>query len=294
MFIGGSRRNGFDWLNGVLMTLLCIAMIYPFLYILNISLSSPVAASQTGLHLWPQGFRFTAYRGIFQDGHFLRSYVNIVLVTAIGTALGLIVSACGAYTLSRRRFPFRKSILLILTITMVFNGGIIPYYLLIRNLHLIDTWIPLWLPVLTGVYNILIFKNFFIAVPHELEESAKIDGASDFRVFASIVVPLSKPVIATVGLWLAVQLWNDWFTPYLFINNPDKVTLPLVLRKYVVENDLSKVGGFTAAISDITNRPTATQITSSVIVVSILPMLVAYPYIQRFFVKGIMFGSIKE
>ncbi|QJD84568.1 carbohydrate ABC transporter permease [Cohnella herbarum] len=290
----GSKRNWFDWVNGAVMVLICIGTIYPFLYILNISLSSPVAANQTGLHLWPEGFRLTAYRGIWEDRHFLRSYVNIVAVTAIGTFLGLLVSACAAYTLSRKRFPFRKSVLGLLTVTIVFNGGLIPYYLVVRQLNLIDTWIPLWLPVMTGVFNIIILKNFFLAVPQELEESAKIDGATDFRVFGTIIVPLSKPVLATVGLWLAVQLWNDWFSPYLFINSPDKVTLPLVLRKYVVENDLTQVGSFARAIAQVTEQPTSTQIVSAVIIVSILPMLVAYPYIQRFFVKGILFGSIKE
>ncbi|MEK0316088.1 carbohydrate ABC transporter permease [Cohnella sp. 56] len=294
MVSGDTRRSGFDYLNIVLMALLCACTIYPFLYILNISLSSPEAASQAGLHLWPQGMRFTAYRGILDDRHFLRSYVNIIAVTAIGTFLGLLVSAAAAYTLSRKRFPLRKSILFLLTVTIVFNGGLIPYYLVVRSFHLIDTWVPLWLPVMTGVFNVVILKNFFLAVPAELEESAKIDGASDFRIFAGIVVPLSKPVLATVGLWLAVQLWNDWFTPYLYINDPNKVTLPLVLRKYVVENDLTQVGSFAAAIANVTDRPIPTQIVSAVIVVSILPMLIAYPYIQRFFVSGIVLGSVKE
>jgi putative aldouronate transport system permease protein len=292
--VGDTRRSGFDILNIALMVLLCAFTIYPFFYILNISLSSPTAAGQPGLHLWPQEVRFTAYTGILQDRDFLRSYVNIIAVTAIGTFLGLLVSASAAYTLSRRKFPFRKTVLFILTVTIVFNGGLIPYYLVVRSLHLIDTWVPLWLPVMTGVFNVIILKNFFLAVPAELEESARIDGGGDFRIFANIIVPLSKPVLATVGLWLAVQLWNDWFTPYLYINTPSRVTLPLVLRKYVVENDLSQVGSFAAAIQNVTDRPTPNQIVSAVIVVSILPMIVAYPYIQRFFVKGILFGSIKE
>lgn len=292
--VGDTRRNGFDILNIALMALLCAFTIYPFLYILNISLSSPAAAGQAGLHLWPQEVRFTAYTGILQDRQFMRSYLNIVVVTAIGTLLGLLVSASAAYTLSRRKFPFRKTVLFILTVTIVFNGGLIPYYLVVRSLHLIDTWVPLWLPVMTGVFNVIILKNFFLAIPAELEESARIDGGGDFRIFASIIVPLSKPVLATVGLWLAVQLWNDWFTPYLYINTPSRVTLPLVLRKYVVENDLTQVGSFAAAIQNVTDRPTSNQIVSAVIVVSILPMIAAYPYIQRFFVKGILFGSIKE
>jgi putative aldouronate transport system permease protein len=288
------RSNPFDYLNTVLMILLCISMIYPFVYVVSISLSSPDAAAQPGLHLYPQGFQIDAYKGLMKDKHFILSYWNIIAVTAVGTFIGLLVSSSAAYTLSKKYYPYRTFFIFLLTLVMLFNGGLIPLYLVIKKVGLIDSWFALWLPALTGVFNVIILRNFFSSLPFEMEEAAKIDGASDFQVFLRIVLPLSKPVLATVALWLAVGLWNDWFSPYIFLNSPDKQTLPYVLRKYVIENDLSQMGSFTKAMTQANDRPSPRQLVATVITVAMVPMLAVYPFIQRYFVKGVILGSVKE
>ncbi len=269
-------------------------MIYPFIYVISISLSSPDSAETPGFHLIPQGFQLLSYKGLFQDHHFLQSYMNIIIVTAIGTLLGLIVLSCAAYTLSKKYFPYRNAFIFILVICMLFSGGLIPSYILIKNLGLLDSWFTLWLPSLTGVFYIIIIRNFFAALPIEMEEAAKMDGASDFTVFLKVVLPLTKPVMATIGLWLAVTSWNDWFSPYIYINTPSKETLPLVLRRYVIDGEMSMIASFNHAIASSTSRPTPKQLVASVITASMIPMLIIYPFIQRYFVKGVILGSVKE
>ncbi|AZN41078.1 carbohydrate ABC transporter permease [Paenibacillus albus] len=284
------KMNVFDYLNYLFMTLLCLTMIYPFLHTFSLSFSDPIEASKGGFMFWPRGFQLDTYKGLLKDSLFWRSYLNIVAVTAIGVAVCLFLTSCASYVLSLPHYPFRRFFTMFIVFTMFFSGGIIPSYLLTKDLHLMNTWIPLWIPGVIAAFNIILLINFFKQIPSEVREAAVIDGASDFAIFTRIVLPLSKPVLATVGLFLAVMFWNDWFTPYLYLNDTDKYTLPLILKKYVVNSEIDGLSGFVKATNQ---QVLPSQVRSTVILVGILPTLVIYPFIQKYFVKGVTLGSLK-
>ncbi|QHT63217.1 carbohydrate ABC transporter permease [Paenibacillus lycopersici] len=288
--MAGRKSTWFDWLNYVFMVLLCFTMVYPFLHTFSLSFSSPLEAGKGGFMFWPRGFQLDTYKGLFHDDVFWRSYLNIVIVTVVGTVGCLLLTAGAAYTLSLPHYPFRRFITMMIVFTMFFSGGIIPSYLLVKQLNLMDSWIPLWVPGLIAGFNIILLINFFRQIPAELREAAVIDGASDFAVFLRIVIPLSKPVLATVGLFLAVMFWNDWFSAYLYINDPNKYTLPLILRKYVANAEMDSLSGF---IRSTNNRILPGQVKATVILVGVLPTLIIYPFIQKYFVKGVTLGSLK-
>ncbi|SEO96899.1 carbohydrate ABC transporter permease [Paenibacillus sp. OV219] len=284
------KMNVFDYLNYLFMTLLCLTMIYPFLHTFSLSFSDPIEASKGGFMFWPRGFQLDTYKGLLKDTLFWRSYLNIAAVTAIGVVGCLFLTSCASYVLSLPHYPFRRFFTMFIVFTMFFSGGIIPSYLLTKDLHLMNTWIPLWVPGLVAAFNIILLINFFKQIPSEVREAAVIDGASDFAIFTRIVLPLSKPVLATVALFLAVMFWNDWFTPYLYLNDTDKYTLPLILKKYVVNSEIDGLSGFVKATN---SQVLPSQVRSTVILVGILPTLLIYPFIQKYFVKGVTLGSLK-
>lgn len=288
--MSNQRLSWFDYVNYVCMILLCCTMLYPFVHTFALSLSAPLEALRGGFMLFPRGFQVDAYRGLLADGQFWNSYLNIIIVTAIGTFGCLLLISSASYVLSLSYFPFRKGITMFIVFTMFFSGGIIPSYLLVRDLGLMDTWFPLWVPGLIGAFNIILLINFFRQVPVEVREAAIIDGASDFAIFHKIVLPLSKPVLATVSLFLAVMFWNDWFSPYLYVNSAEKYTLPLILRRYLVD---SQMDGLTGFIRRSNRQVLPNQVRATIILVSILPTLLIYPFIQKYFVKGVTLGSIK-
>jgi len=271
----------------VFITLLCVAMLYPFVHELAVSLSTPTEAIRQGIHIIPLEFSFDAYKQVFSSHEIWTSLYNSIFRTVVGTILMLIMMTMGAYPLSKKYLPHRSYYTMFIVITMFFSGGLIPTYLLVKNLHLVDSSWALVVPGLISTFSMMIMRNFFMGVPDELEESAKIDGANDIRILVSIVVPLSMPIMATVGLWSAVYHWNAWFDALIYIQDIKKQVLQIYLRKLVVSNE-------DTALQALMNQ-TVTQesIKAAVIMFVTLPILILYPFLQKYFVKGALIGSLK-
>ena len=286
------RISLFDLANMAFLGLLAASMLYPFVYIVNISLSSPAEATRGGLHLWPGTLSFGAYQTVFADATLVRAFVNSIIRTVLGTLLTVLCCAIAAYPLSRRETPFRRVTTVFILFTMVFSGGIVPTYLLMRSLGLLDTMASLILPTLLSAFNIVIIKNFFQSIPESYVEAARIDGASEWRILFQIFIPLSGPVLATVGLWTAVMHWNSWFDAMLYITTPDKQVLQTMLQKIVIDSSTSFLESGMSA--ERAAAVTGQTIKAAITVVTVLPILLCYPFLQRFFTKGIMLGGVKE
>lgn len=284
------RASAFDIVNTVIMLLVIVTTLYPFWYCLIMSFSR--WDTGTGFRLWPNGFTLNAYKLLFEDRIVWRAYGNTVLRTLLGTSLGLVFTALTAYPLSKLTLPFNSFLTNFVLFTMLFSGGLIPSYLLIYNLRLMDTIWALVLPNLVGAYNVFIMRNFFRSIPQSLEESAMLDGCGWFGILWRIVVPLSKPVMATVGLWLAVMHWNSYYDAMLYIRTDEKTVLQVILRRIAVERTSTTTAAMMANISQGARFPSRT-LETAMIVVALVPMLAVYPFIQKYFVKGIMVGSVK-
>ena len=286
----GSERV-FNVFNLVLLGLIGLTTLYPFVYTVSLSFSTAAEANREGLHLYPEEISFLSYRMVLSNPNILTGYLNTLFRTIVGTFLTVLVTCMFAYPLSKQDLPQRSLITFLVLFTMLFGGGLVPTYLLIRNIHLIDSlWVYI-LPGLTSAFNIIIVRNFFQSIPESLRESASIDGASDVRILFQIYMPLSKPVLATVSLWTAVTHWNAWFDALLYINSESKQVLQMFLRRIVIENS-------TQLIEKGLVNPEVTQFTpetikAATVIVTILPILLVYPFVQRYFVKGIMLGGVK-
>ena len=280
----------FSVINGLLLLLITFSTLYPFLYTVSISLSSAAEASRIGFHLYPSDISLTAYGMVFKNKNILTGYGNTIFRTVLGTIGTLAVTSTFAYALSKPYLPFRKFFTFFILFTMIFNGGMIPNYILMKNLNLLNNRLVYILPSLISAYNVVIMKSFFQALPGGLIESAKIDGAKERTIFIKIVLPLAKPVMATVGLWAAVAQWNAWFDSMLYVSDPGKQVLQLFLRRIVIEGQASLMEMVGAENMNFTTE----TVKMATIVVTILPILVVYPFIQKYFVKGVMLGSIKE
>jgi putative aldouronate transport system permease protein len=282
----------FSSLNAILLTGFAFLAVYPFLYTLSISLSTASEAAREGLHLLPREISVTAYQMILRNPEILAGYANTLFRTIAGTLATLFFTCLCSYPLSRRYMPHRRIYTFLVMFTMLFSGGVVPMYLLMKNLHLIDNRLVYILPLLTSAFNVVIVKNFFQQLPESLAESAKIDGANEFRILFSIYMPLSKPVLATLALWTAVTHWNMWFDALIYINSDSKQVLQTFLQRVVIDSS-------TALIEKGVVNPDVTQFTpetvkAATVVVTMLPVLLIYPFIQKYFVKGIVLGGVKE
>lgn len=282
-------ENIFQAVLIVFITLMCVAMIYPFVHIASLSVSSPAEASRFGMHIYPKEVDFTGWKQVLAQTKIWTGFGNSVFRTVVGTFLTLIVMALCAYPLSRKYLPHRNFYTMFILFTMFFGGGIIPTYLLIRWLGLMNSvWVYI-IPGLVPTFSMLVLRNFFMSIPAELEESAKIDGANDIRILLSIVLPLSKPVLATLALWSAVAHWNAWFDAMLYITDESKQVLQTFLRNIVITNSDAETLGRSA----VDNIRYEASIKAATIMFAVLPILVVYPFLQKYFVKGTMIGSLK-
>lgn len=275
-----------------LLLVFALSILYPFVYIVSLSLSSAVDANAGGLFLYPRGITLAAYEVVLSDPILLTAFGNSVLRTALATVLTVFGCALAAYPLSRRSFPLRRQLSFLILFTMVFSGGLVPNYLLIRELGLMNSIWALVLPVMVTAFNVIIMKNFFQSIPESLVEAARIDGAGDWTILLRIFLPLSMPVLATVALWTSVAHWNAWFDAMIYINDDSKQVLQVLLRSIVVDNatELLEVG----ITDDRAVNFTSETIKAATTVVTILPILAVYPLAQRFLLKGIMLGGVKE
>ena len=280
------RFTIFDVCNMLFMTLFSLTILFPFWHLLIISIESPKFATSSGLHLWPKAVSGANYREVFFNRYIWTGYKNTLIRTVSGTAVQLFFTALAGYALSKKYFPNRSLWTLFIVFTMFFSGGLIPSYMLIRTLKLFDTYAVMVLPGLIGAYNLVLMRNFFISLPEELEESCMIDGAGRFTIFFRIVVPISMPIIATIGLWLAVGHWNAWFDVLLYVRNTDMFTLQIILRRIIQTG--------TDEMLDMNEVQASTEgVKAATIFVATLPILCVYPFIQKYFVKGVMVGSLK-
>jgi putative aldouronate transport system permease protein len=284
-------EQAFNVLNVLVLGVLAFSTLYPFVYVLSMSFSTQAEASRAGWHLYPREVTLTAYRMVFSNPDILIGYLNTTFRTVVGTVLSVILCSMCAYPLARRALPHRGMFTFLLVFTMLFNGGLVPTYLLIQNIGLLNN---IWVYILPGcvqAFNVIIIKNFFQSIPDSLAESAEMDGAGDWRILFQIYMPLSKPVLATVSLWTAVTHWNSWFDGLIYITDDRKQILQIFLRRIVVESN-------TMLLEQGLVNPDATTFTpetlkAATIIVTIVPIILLYPFIQKYFVKGIMLGGVK-
>lgn len=282
----------FDTCNLIFLAVLAVSVLYPFVYVFNLSISTAAEASRGGLHLYPKEITLDAYRAIFADPTLVRALVNSFVRTLLGTVLTVICSVIAAYPLSRKDLPARRYVTFMILFTMVFSGGLVPTYLLIRGLGMLDTLSALILPTLLSAFNIIIIKNFFQSIPESFNEAARIDGAGDWTILFKIYLPLSTPVLATIALWTAVAHWNAWFDAMLYIASEDKQVLQVILQRIVIDSSTQFLEFGMGADALANYNPQTLKAATTII--TVLPILCLYPLLQRYFNKGIMLGGIKE
>ena len=274
----------------ILLITMTLSFIIPFLLVLGTSFVTKEEVARRGFVFFPEQWSTMAYdMMLFQNNEVWRAYGVTFFRVVVGTLCSLLVTGTFAYAMSKRDLPGRMFFLVLSFITMIFSGGLIPSYLVIKSLGLIDNVWCFILPNLMSVWNMLILRNFFYSIPESLEESALLDGATPMTIFFRIIVPLSMPAIATIGLFYAVDQWNSWFDAAIWINDPNKYPLQMVLRKYVLMSSTYDLK-FDLATGA---KPPDMGIKSAIVVISTVPMLCIYPFIQKYFVKGVMVGSVK-
>jgi putative aldouronate transport system permease protein len=279
----------FKIVNAIILIGVVLAVLLPFVNLLAQSFSGETYITQGSVSLWPKGFNVTTYQHVMSDPQFWENYRNTVLYTVASTAVAMVLTVCYAYVLSRRNLRGRKALTWIAIVTMFFNGGIIPNYILVSSLHLRDTVWAYALPNAIIVFNLLIMKTFFESLPAELEEAAAIDGLNTYRTLWRIVLPLSKAVLATIALFYAVQFWNDWFSALLYMDNQGLYPVSLYLENIVASlSSVSNIG----QSSDV-QLQIAANIQAVTVVLVAVPILCVYPFIQRYFVSGVVLGAVK-
>ena len=290
-YSGGNLRLYFI-VTGILF-LFTIVVIYPIIYVISASFSSGVAVSTGRVILWPVNFTFDGYRAVFGFPRVPLGFRNSIFYTVIGTAINVSMTLIAAYPLSRKNFQGRKIYTTLFLITMFFSGGLIPMYILITQLKWVNTIWAILIPSAISTYNMLITRTFFMSsIPNDLLEASQIDGCSDIRYFFMILLPLSKAIIAVITLYYGVGHWNSWFGAMIFLRNPDLQPLQLVLREILVMSNIS--------LNEISDAETLEFLLNfsellkySLIVISTLPVIIVYPFIQKYFIKGVMIGSLK-
>ncbi len=267
-----------------------ILCLFPFLNVLAKSFSANWAIISGKVGLLPVAFTMENVMFVIRDRLFQNAFLISVFVTVVGSLGAVVFTAVSAYPLSKKHLPGIKFILLLYIFTMLFNGGLVPTYLLVKNLQLMDNLGSLILPALINVFNLLLMKNYYESLPESLEESAKLDGASNLRIVLSIVIPISAPVFATISLFYAVYFWSDWFHPMLYLNDPSLKPLQLYLRDIILQaSDENLLNQDIDALLNLSPE----GIRNATIIVSTIPILLIYPMLQKYFIKGILIGSVK-
>lgn len=283
----------FDIINYILLTFIMLLVLYPLYFVLVASFSDPNYIYSGEIWLFPKGFTVDGYARIFNDSSIWIGYANSILYATLGTLIGVAVTVFAAYPLARKNLAGKSLIMWFLLITMFFSGGLIPTYLLIKDLHLLNTMWALILPGAGGVFNVIIVRTFFqSSIPDEMWEAASIDGCSNTRFFWSIVLPLSKSILAVMVLYHVVGFWNGFFDALIYLSDDKKYPLQLVLRNILIQNQVNS--GMMIDVESYAAKMRVTELIKyGVIMVSSLPLLMLYPFLQKYFVKGVMIGSIK-
>lgn len=277
----------------VVAVLLLILLVYPLYFIVIASFSDPSAVGNGQVWLFPKGFTLDGYKELLKHENIWIGYRNTILYTVVGTLIGLVVNISAAYALSRKDLVGRRFISLFFIFTMFFSGGLIPIFLTIRDFHMYNTFLVMVLPFSVVVYDIIVARTFFqTSIPGDLWEAAQIDGCGNLRYYALVVLPLSKAIVAVLGLWIAVGFWNSYFNALIYLKNPNLYPLQLILRNILITNQMqSSLGSGEAA--NIALR-LANMMRYSVIIVSTIPIMCIYPFLQKYFNQGVMIGAVKE
>lgn len=278
----------FNVLNYTLLTIIALACFLPFVNIIASSFASPAEVIAKPFIIFPETFSLDAYRYVLSTPTIFRSLFVTIFITLVGTVLSMVLTSMMAYGLSRPYLPGRRFINFAVVFTMLFSGGMIPTFLVVNSLGLIDTLWAMILPIAVNAFNMIIMRNFFQALPMSLEESARIDGAGDFLIFRKIMLPLAKPSIATISLFYAVAYWNTYMNAILYVNDSTKWPIQILLRQIVIVSSGLQSEGMALDIV-----PPAQSVKMAVITVATLPMLMVYPFVQKYFVKGALVGSVK-
>ncbi|MFD0616075.1 carbohydrate ABC transporter permease [Paenibacillus sp. GCM10027629] len=289
---GDKIIDGFIYL--ILLAIVVITL-YPFWTQVVISLDGAGAdgtAYSSGIILFPTQFTFESYMLAFKFDALWQGYWNTILRTVLGVIISISFTSITAYPLAKKDLPYNRTFTSFILFTMLFAGGTIPSYLLIKELQMLNTIWALVIPGMISAFNVLIMRNFFRSIPEELEDSARVDGAGYLRIFTQIVIPISKPVLATIALWVGVGHWNAWFDSLIYISDPSKQVLQIVLRKIIIQNSMADINSVIQNIGKTTEF-SGRQLQATVVMFSIIPMLVVYPFIQKYFVKGVMVGAVK-
>lgn len=275
-----------------LLLIIMVAIMVPIIFILASSFSDPSAVSSGKVTLLPVDFSLMGYKVIFESPNIMRGFINSVAYTLVSTIFSLVLTLFAAYPLSRSDLKIRGAVMFLFTVTMFFNGGMIPTYIVVNNLGLVDTFWAMVIPTALSVWNVILTKTYIqSSIPLEIYESASIDGCSDWKYFIDMVIPLSKPIIAVMVLLYAVGKWNDFFSGLLYLNDAAKQPLQMMLRNILVSND--SIGMNISLAEQMNRQEVKTLLQYSLIIVSSVPVMILYPFIQKHFVKGIMMGSIK-
>lgn len=281
----------FDCISILFMSVVVILCVYPFWNIFIVSINDASDAIRGGLYFLPRKLSFASYKDILSRGTFLYSIRVTLLRTAIGTPLAVLATTALAFVLSRKELVWKKQITLLFVFTMYFGGGLVPYYMVLKNLNMLDNFIVFIFPNLISVYNMILVRNYIEGMPGELFESSKIDGANDLVVFTKIILPLSKPIVMTIALFVAIMHWNSWFDAYLYTNSQNlkvmQSILVEILNQYQTSSANQAVIGPGQSITPDSIRMAATMVAT-------IPIIMVYPFIQRYFVKGIMLGAVKS
>ncbi|MDR0396593.1 MAG: carbohydrate ABC transporter permease [Oscillospiraceae bacterium] len=290
----GKRSTGsavFDAANYAILTALVIVCVYPVYYVVAASVSNPVALYRgSKFLLWPREFSLATYKLVFQYPAIWTGYANTLLYVGAGVAISLALTVCGAFGLSRSYLIGRVAITMFIVFTMYFSGGMIPSFLLIRSLGMYDSRWAMLLPGAVSTFNLIIMLTYFRGIPESLEEAAKIDGASEYRILCTVYLPLCAPVLAVIALYYAVAKWNSYFQALIYLRSRTSYPLQLILREILIQNDQSMVSGG-GAYDGL--EAYAQNVKYASIVVATVPILTMYPFLQKYFVKGIMIGAVK-
>ncbi|MDF2958523.1 MAG: transporter permease [Paenibacillus sp.] len=278
----------FNYFNVLMLSLISLSMILPFIHIAAKSLSSEAHILAKDVILWPKGLNLMSYEYVLTNKQFFYSFTNSVFITVVGTLISMALTALAAYALSKKSLPYGRSLMLLFVITMFFSGGLIPTYLVVKEVGLLNSLWALILPGALAPFNLILVRNFFQGIPETLEESARMDGASNWRILYSIYLPLSKPALATISMFYAVGYWNSFFQAMMYITERRWIPLQMFLLQLVTDDRTADT-----VIQDVFREVTPETIRAAAILCVVIPILCVYPFIQKYFVKGIMLGAVK-
>ncbi len=279
----------------IVLIALCLVILLPCLNVLALSFNDGKDAAKGGVWFWPRKFTLDNFREVFKDGSIMGAYWITIARTLIGTFGSLFITTMAGYALKQKDLPGRKVITMLITFTMLFGGGMIPTYIQFKNLHLLNSFWVYVVPSLVSVTYLMMVRSFFEGIPESLEESAKLDGCGYFQIYGKIMMPLSKPVIAVVGLYTAVNHWNDWFAGAFYMNDTSKWPVQTVLQQMLTKamNQQQEVTSVAQALAHNTASVTSDSLKMAAVIVTTVPILCVYPFIQKYFAQGAMIGAVK-